>query len=363
MKKVISIFIILFSLFTINSFANEMFQSVSPKDAKLIKNDSTKEFCNVCGMHLTKFYKTNHAVEFKNGHKEQYCSIHCLGKVHENHSEKIKTIEVVDTNTLEFIDATKAYYVVGSSKKGTMSAVSKYAFKSKEDAISFQKEFGGEIKNFEDTLNIAKKHFSKDDEAIDLKREKMAIKGKKIYETMCNEISKEFNSVGEAKQYLIENNSCKNLKPEMIQAVSIYLYNPILAFDKDTMIEVPKEAKCPVCGMFVHKYPKWVALIEINEHKHYFDGVKDMMKFYFNPEKFSHNHKKEELQNIKVTDYYTLKSLNAKEAFYVLGSNIYGPMGEELIPFESEEKAKDFLDNHFGKKILKFEDIKESYLY
>jgi copper chaperone NosL len=90
----------------------------------------------------------------------------------------------------------------------------------------------------------------------------MAIKGKKIFETMCDtKFEKEFNSIGEAKQYLIDNNTCKNLDSQMLQAVSIYLYNPILAADKSKMLEVPQDAKCPVCGMFVSKYPKWAAQI------------------------------------------------------------------------------------------------------
>jgi nitrous oxide reductase accessory protein NosL len=38
-------------------------------------------------------------------------------------------------------------------------------------------------------------------------------------------------------------------------------------------------------------------------------------------------------------------------------------MGEELIPFVSKEKAQKFLNDHFGKKVLKFEEIKESMLY
>ncbi|GGD34499.1 hypothetical protein GCM10012288_05570 [Malaciobacter pacificus] len=358
------ILLILISTILSFSYAQEMFQTVNPKDATLVKSDSSKEFCNVCGMHLTKFYKTNHVTEFKNGHKEQYCSIHCQAKVDEAFKEKIKHVQVVDTNSLELIDAKSAFYVVGSSKKGTMSMVSKYAFLSEKEAKEFQKEFGGEIHNYNEALKIAKDDFKNDDKAINQKRIKVAQKGKKIYESLCKEVSKEFNSIGEAKQYLIDNKVCKNLKPQMQQAVAIYLYNPLLAVDKNKIINVPADAKCPVCGMFVAKYPKWVASINIKEaHTHYFDGVKDMMKFYFNPSKFAHNHSKDEFKDIKVTDYYTLNAISAKEAFYVIGSNIYGPMGEELIPFVSKEKAQKFLNDHFGKKVLKFEEIKESMLY
>ena len=364
MKKGINLLMILFAFMFTNLNAQEMFQTVEAKDATLVKSDSSKEFCNVCGMHLVKHYKTNHTAEFKNGHKEQYCSLHCLTDVHKNYEDKIKEIQVVDTNSLKLIDAKKAFYVVGSSKEGTMSSVSEYAFSKKDEAEKFQKEFGGTVYNFDESLKLTKERLNKDNQTLDEKRIPMAIKGKKIFETMCDtKFEKEFNSIGEAKQYLIDNNTCKNLDSQMLQAVSIYLYNPILAADKSKMIETPQDAKCPVCGMFVAKYPKWVAQIEVEDgHKHYFDGVKDMMKFYFHPTKY-HTHSAEKISQINVTDYYSLESTDARKAFYVIGSNIYGPMGEELIPFKDENQAKKFMQDHFGKKLLKFEEIQKEILF
>lgn len=360
MKKVLGLFIFLFGIIFSNLNAAEMFQTVEPKDATLVKTDSSKEFCNVCGMHLTKYYKTNHTAEFKNGHKEQYCSLHCLAEVHKNHAQKIKNIQVVDTNSLKLIDASKAFYVVGSSKEGTMSSVSEYAFLTKVEAEKFKKEFGGEIYNFEEALKLSKDKLTKDNDILDEKRVPIAIKGKKIFESMCDGTQiKEFNSIGEAKQYLIDNNSCKNLDSSMLQAVSIYLYNPLYAADKSKMINIPKDVKCPVCGMFVSKFPKWAAQIQLQDgHDHYFDGVKDMMKFYFNPTKY-HAHSNEQILQMNVTDYYSLESTDAKKAYYVIGSNVYGPMGEELIPFKNEDEAKKFMTDHFGKKVVSFDEIKE----
>jgi len=365
MKKSINFIILLFTLIFTNLSANEMFQSVEPKDATLIKTDSSKEFCNVCGMHLTKYYKTNHATEFKNGHKEQYCSLHCQAQIHRDYEDKIKNIQVVDTNSLKLIDAKNAFYVVGSSKEGTMSSVSKYAFSSKNEAEKFQKEFGGEIHNFDEALTISKDSLVNEELELDEKRVPMAQKGKKIFESMCDTNNlKKFNSVGEAKQYLTDNNVCKNLNAQMLQSVSIYLYNPILGNDKSNTLEIPKDAKCPVCGMFVSKFPKWASKIETtNGHTHYFDGVKDMMKFYFNSAKYGHNHTKNEMSKIGVTDYYSLELIDARNAFYIVGSNIYGPMGEELIPFKDEIQAKKFMTDHFGKKLLKFEEIKNEILF
>ena len=64
MKKSMSLLMFLFALMFSNLNANEMFQTVEAKDATLVKTDSSKEFCNVCGMHLTKYYKTNHLFFF-----------------------------------------------------------------------------------------------------------------------------------------------------------------------------------------------------------------------------------------------------------------------------------------------------------
>ena len=39
---------------------------------------------------------------------------------------------------------------------------------------------------------------------------------------------------------------------------------------------------CPVCGMFVAKYPDWVAQVRFKDEKTvFFDGAKDFFKYYF----------------------------------------------------------------------------------
>jgi nitrous oxide reductase accessory protein NosL len=68
---------------------------------------------------------------------------------------------VVDVTSLKFIPVTEAYYVVGSDVRGTMSMVSKYAFKNLDDAKAFQKKHGGEIMDFYSAWQVAKKDFKK----------------------------------------------------------------------------------------------------------------------------------------------------------------------------------------------------------
>ncbi len=60
---------------------------------------------------------------------------------------------------------------------------------------------------------------------------------------------------------------------------------------------------------------------------------------------------------VVVKDYYTQISIDALKAFYVIWSDMYGPMGHEPIPFEKEADAKRFMEDHKGRKILRFKDI------
>ena len=123
---------------------------------------------------------------------------------------------------------------------------------------------------------------------------------------------------------------------------------------------ITKKDKCPVCGMFVYKYPKWVAVIEFADGSEYFyDGAKDMFKHYMNVPKYTPGKAGQEITSLSVTDYYAVVLIDAKEAWYVIGSDVFGPMGHELIPFETQASAQEFLEDHKGTHILRFSDVSE----
>ena len=127
---------------------------------------------------------------------------------------------------------------------------------------------------------------------------------------------------------------------------------------KKLYIPVTKKDRCPVCGMFVHPYQKWITQIQFNNgHHHSFDGMKCMSRFYLEPEKYNPIRKKKDFKRILVRDYYTLKFIPHDSAFYVVGSNVFGPMGHELIPFGNEKNARVFMRDHNGLKIFRFYQI------
>ena len=119
-----------------------------------------------------------------------------------------------------------------------------------------------------------------------------------------------------------------------------------------------KRDKCPVCGMFVDMFADWNAVIEFADGRQaVFDGAKDMFKYYLDIRKYDPLKGKSAMQAISVKDYYSKESIDARQAFFVIWSDVYGPMGHEPIPFEKEADAKKFLKEHKGKQILRFKNI------
>ncbi|HTY02857.1 MAG TPA: nitrous oxide reductase accessory protein NosL [Rhodocyclaceae bacterium] len=119
----------------------------------------------------------------------------------------------------------------------------------------------------------------------------------------------------------------------------------------------PKDS-CPVCGMLVSKYPNWVATIVYKDgHAHHFDGAKDMFKFWFDPPKYAAGHSRDMVASMWVTDYYTLKQIDARKAWYVTDSDVLGPMGHEFVPLATQADAEDFMKEHKGVRLLTFEQV------
>jgi nitrous oxide reductase accessory protein NosL len=123
-------------------------------------------------------------------------------------------------------------------------------------------------------------------------------------------------------------------------------------------LEPGREDKCPVCGMFVYKYPEWVAaIVYLDDTTVFFDGAKDMFKYYHNLSHYAPDRKLEDIDSVWVKDYYELEMIDAKKAFFVIGSQVYGPMGKELIPLITEEDARTFIEDHQGKTMVRFDDV------
>ncbi|MDD2541448.1 MAG: nitrous oxide reductase accessory protein NosL [Desulfuromonadaceae bacterium] len=148
----------------------------------------------------------------------------------------------------------------------------------------------------------------------------------------------------------------KRLIPVVI-LICFLMMSVCLAANKAAVV-VPPGAKCPVCGMFVAKFPDWTATAHFKDGAtFYYDGPKDMFSHYLNTSRYTPGKLQADIVALTVKEYYSLERIDARTAFFVSGSDVYGPMGNELVPFKTEKDARSFKLDHKGKFILRFNEI------
>ena len=139
-----------------------------------------ERWCNLCAMDLQKYYRTKYILTLEDGSKKYTCSIHCAAI--NIKGKKVKKIEAADYITGNMMDAGKACYLTGSDIRGVMSMTSKLAFAKKAEAITFQKEHGGKLTDFNGALKAVKSDMAEDMEMLKQKVKKLIKLGKAVAE-------------------------------------------------------------------------------------------------------------------------------------------------------------------------------------
>lgn len=137
-----------------------------------------------------------------------------------------------------------------------------------------------------------------------------------------------------------------------ILLISSFLYSYSMDYTKDTV--------CLVRHLKVYDNPKWVSKVELANGKIiFFSSPKSMFEFYHRPGKWNEFNVKSEddFKDIIVTDLTTLKPVDAKGAFFVYGSSVTSPAGDDLPAFSSYESAKEFSKTYHGVRVLNFQEV------
>lgn len=116
--------------------------------------------------------------------------------------------------------------------------------------------------------------------------------------------------------------------------------------------------RCPVCGMLVAPHPEWLARVLYDDGTTlFFDGPKDLFRYLHKPARFRPDRAGRAVAQVLVTGYYAGRALPAGEALYVIGSDVLGPMGAELVPLASRPEAEEFRRDHGGRGILTYDEV------
>lgn len=120
---------------------------------------------------------------------------------------------------------------------------------------------------------------------------------------------------------------------------------------------------CAVCGLSVSRHPEWVAEAVYEDGAAvYFDGPKDLFRFLRHPRRYPRGRRRAKIEAAFVTAYYDGHWIPARDAHYVLGSDVVGPLGAELVPHGSREEAEEFLLDHRGERIVSYHEVTEEML-
>jgi len=263
------------------------------KDPKMYSQTMT---CPNCGMMINMWARTRHSFHHPEGDFTT-CSIRCLADKTVSSGADAENVQVaVYIDPDKMIPAEKATYVIGSTAAGTMTMKSKIAFDDRAAAEEFAASYGGEVVNFQDALAAAKMELPKSRMMIDKKR-------------------KETGKIKEPTE---------------------------------------KDA-CTVCGMYPASFPNHNCQIwTMHGSTLHFCSTQCMVNFNADPAKYVKEPAKTKMAWVTLFSDGMYES--AVGAYYVVGSQVNGPMGKEALPFKFKNNAEDFVKNNGG-KIVSFQQL------
>lgn len=133
--------------------------------------------------------------------------------------------------------------------------------------------------------------------------------------------------------------------------------------DADTEpVEPTMDDTCPVCGMMPAKHTDWNAQVVYTDGEAvHFDAPKDLYTYVYNPgEYITDDRTLDDVEATYFTEYYTTEHVAlADDLYFVTGSDVTGPMGEDLVPVQGRGNADTFAQEHGG-TVLNPEEVTPS---
>jgi len=119
--------------------------------------------------------------------------------------------------------------------------------------------------------------------------------------------------------------------------------------------------RCPLCKMYPARYPKFNCQIVFKDGSYEaFDSTIGLLVYLHFPDKTGKTLKP--ITGIYFKDYLKGGWLEADQTFFVVGSEIRGPMGIQFLPVDSEQAAADLKNQAQGKEVVHYKNLNRQYL-
>ena len=141
----------------------------------------------------------------------------------------------------------------------------------------------------------------------------------------------------------------------VVLLVTANVGTPVYAADDYPAQQISVQQRCPVCGMYPARYPGWAAQIVFKDlSMTALESPAELFRFLQNMKKYDAKHSASDIVKIYATDYEQRSWIDAKQAFYVQGSRVKGPMGDGLPAFSSKSSAESFA-KQLGGNVMSFD--------
>ena len=149
------------------------------------------------------------------------------------------------------------------------------------------------------------------------------------------------------------------LHPYHVPAVARpFPYDPATGLEPFAARSVPTEARCPVCGMYPARYPRWAAqLIFKDGGVLFFDSPLELFRFLQDMGHYHATQGPEEVARAYVSDAEEGRWVSIVEAYFVSGSDLQGPMRTPDLPAFADEAAAAAFVAARGGRLIRLEQV------
>lgn len=108
------------------------------------------------------------------------------------------------------------------------------------------------------------------------------------------------------------------------------------------------QQRCELCGMRIDPRSGWRAGGRSASGEVLFDTPKCLFRYHL---------REGGVREPWAIEYYSQERRPARELFYVIGTDLTGPMGRDLVPVSGREAADRLMREHHGERVLAFGEV------
>jgi nitrous oxide reductase accessory protein NosL len=118
-------------------------------------------------------------------------------------------------------------------------------------------------------------------------------------------------------------------------------------------MQISEQDRCPVCAMPVAEHERFSAALALADGSaYYFCTPGCMLRAWLRPERYL-NRPREQLLKPVARDYFTGDFIDGRNALWVAGSDVVGPMGPALVALKSEADLPVFRKRHGAVRVFR----------